>query len=99
MGLAAQPPSMASRTSAGSTPEPSAIASASATAPIVATTMSWLQAFATEPAPTPPQCTTREPSVSSTGLARSIAASSPPAIIDSVPSAAACGPPETGTSR
>ena len=99
MGLAAQPPSMASRTSAGSTPEPSAIASASATAPIVATTMSWLQAFATAPAPTAPQCTTRDPSVSSTGPARWNAAGSPPAIIDKVPSAAACGPPETGTSR
>ena len=56
------------RTTAGSTPAARASVSPSATAAIVAPTMSWLHAFASCPAPEPPTWTIVRPIAAKTGL-------------------------------
>ena len=72
--LAAIPPPTASRIAAGSAPSFEPSTSASARPPKITATSTWLQAFATCPAPASPTWVTREPSTSKTGRARSTSA-------------------------
>ena len=58
----------------------------------------WLQAFATWPAPLSPTWTMFRPIDLSSGNTRSKAATVPPTITDRVPSIAPCCPPDTGAS-
>ena len=94
----ANPPRRAWRTFAGSAPARRARVRASATAPMVSPTMTWLAALATWPVPVPPPWVTRLPRTSNTGPARWNAASVPPAMMVSAPASAPTVPPETGAS-
>ena len=80
-------------------PSATAIAQASASAAIVVPAIRLLQSFAAWPAPWPPTWTTRLPSSSKSGRARSNASASPPTMIVRVASVAPRGPPLTGASR
>ena len=57
-----------------------------------------LQIFAAWPMPSPPQCTTRAPMISSRGRTRSKTSSGAPTMNASVPAVAPTTPPETGAS-
>ena len=80
-------------------PTRTAIAHDSEIAAIVAPAIRLLQSFAAWPAPWPPTSTTRPPSSSKSGRARSNASAAPPTMIVNVASDAPRGPPLTGASR
>ena len=71
---------------------------ASLTSPMIPATTSWLAAFTVCPAPWPPTWTMVLPRCSRIGRACSKVSSSPPTMIDSVPSMAPGSPPLTGAS-
>ena len=77
-----------------SSPLRSASRDASARATSVPATTSWLQALVSAPAPTGPIRVMVVPRTSSTGRTRSKTSSSPPHMIDKVPSSAFATPPD-----
>ena len=98
--LPARPPARTSKSAAGSIPERSASSAASASAAVVVPTMSWLQALASDPAPSGPMLPDGGSHRARTAARsrRKSASRSPPAMMARVPSMAPLVPPLTGAS-
>ncbi len=83
----------------GATPALEPRTRASETASVMSATTTWLHALTVCPAPASPTRTTVFPIASKRGFALEKSASSPPTMIESVPSLAPTSAPETGASR
>ena len=96
--LPARPPPSTSSAASVSTPYASRNTIASASSSMLPATMSWLAALTVCPEPAGPTWTIVLPTASSTGLAASKSAASPPTMIDRLASIAPASPPLTGAS-
>src|SRR4051794_17939423 len=94
----ARPPPSSSSSCRRSIPWASASTSASDSAPSVAATTTWLQAFATSPAPGGPRWRTVDPTSDNAGQARPTASGVPPTMTLRAPDSAPAVPPLTGAS-